>query len=206
MRTARSRFLLALLATALASGCAPQTETVKLFEDRSSARDSYTRLLVVDIASDSELRRELETALVSRLKRTGVDAVASYTRLKNHDGLSQVDIDRTGIDVGADGILITHMVSLETAVERKQGREDVIRTCRGGDPVDYFLYDNKILREPDSVELALTVVVVSNLYDADSGDRIWTIQSTCFRKENLREVFLDEAEAIVRQLRIDGLI
>jgi hypothetical protein len=84
--------------------------------------------------------------------------------------------------------------------------EEILSECRGGDPVDYFLYDHRVLREPDSVHLAHTVVVVTSLYDRSTGNRIWTIQSTCFRKAELSEALVDEAKAIVRQLRFDRLI
>ena len=50
------------------------------------------------------------------------------------------------------------------------------------------------------------MTVVTNLYDVASRDRVWTIQSTCFEKASMEVVLLDEAIAIVRQLRIDELI
>ena len=195
-----------LALAALAVSCAPQTKTVKLYED-GSTRDAYQRLLVVDVANDQELRRAFENQIVSQLKRAGTSAVASHTVLKNSgDGLSQDDINQKSRELGADGILVSHMVSLETEVERGEGREEIVRTCRGGNPVDYFLYDDKVLKEPDSVKLALTVIVVSNLYDSANRDRIWSIQSTCFKKSDLSEVFIDESKAIVRQLQVDNLI
>lgn len=201
-----SLFLIPVLAAILV-GCAPQTETIRLYEDREAGRATYKRLLVVDVAGNPELRRAFENEVVSRLERAGADAVASHTVLKsNEDGLPQEEINRASLEVGADGILVTHVVSLETEVEREQGRENIVRTCRGGNPIDYFLYDNEVLKEPDSVKLALTVIVVSNLYDAASRNRIWGIQSTCFKKSNLPEAFIDEAKAIVKQLQIDNLI
>lgn len=207
MNTRRASLLSALTLAAITAGCAPQTETVKLYEDKSTARGTYQRLLVVDVAGDPELRRAFENEIVSRLERAGAYAIASHTVLKDSEGgLPQEEINRASLEVGADGILVTHVVSLETEVEREQGREDIVRTCRGGNPVDYFLYDNKILKEPDSVKLALNVVVVSNLYDAASRKRIWSIQSTCFDKADLPEVFIDEAKAIARQLKFDDLI
>lgn len=198
--------LSALALSALVASCAPATKTVKLYEDPTT-RNTYERLLVVDVASDQELRRAFENQIVAQLERAGAGAVASHTVLKDSgQGLLQEDVNRKSSEVDADGILVTHMVSLETEVERGQGREDIVRTCRGGSPVDYFLYDDKILKEPDSVRLALTVIVVSNLYDSASRERVWSIQSTCFKKSNLSEVIIDESRAIVRQLQIDDLI
>lgn len=206
MARSRSLLYLAFVIAAVSGGCTPQTETVKLYEDVTSVSTPYTRLLVVDVASDADLRRNFENEIVSRLKKIGSDAVASHTLLKNNDGLLQDDIERVSRETTSDGILITHMVSLETDADNQEGREEIIRTCRQGNPVDYFLYDNVVIKEPDSVRLALTVVVVSNLYDARTGNRVWTIQSTCFRKASLPEALSEESKAIVRQLKTDGLI
>jgi hypothetical protein len=56
------------------------------------------------------------------------------------------------------------------------------------------------------VKIAHTVVAVSNLYDVSDGERVWTIQSTCFEKASMDEVLQEEAKAIVRQLQIDNLV
>lgn len=206
MIKSRSAVFLALIVVVATGGCAPQTETIKLYDDAATVARPYTRLLVVDAASDSDLRRNFENEIVSRLQKIGSDAVPSHTLLKSNDGLLQDDIERVSRETNSDGILITHMVSLETEVENQQGREDLIRTCRQGNPVDYFLYDNVVIKEPNSVRFALTVVVVTNLYDAHTGNRVWSIQSTCFKKAGLPEALTDESKAIVRQLRMDGLI
>jgi len=193
-------------AAVIASACAAQTEVVKLYEDPARASKTYKRLLVVDISSDHDQQRQFENDVVLRLRKERVDAVASYSHLDASKGLLQDDIDRVGDKLGADAILVTHIASVDTSVDRVEGREELESTCRSGDPMDYFLYDHKIIREPDSVKVAHTVIVITNLYDAGSRDRIWTIQSTCFKKASIAETLAEEADAIVRQLRIDGLI
>ena len=120
--------------------------------------------------------------------------------------MQQADLDRVSENVAADAILVTHVASLDTEVDVQKGRTDVVSECRGGDPLDYFLYDHRTITEPDSVRIAHTVTVISNLYDARTRERLWTIQSTCFDKSTMPEVMSEEAIAIVRQLKIDGLI
>lgn len=197
---------LAFIAAFIIGGCAPQTEVVKVYEDPTRTALSYKRLLIVDLSSDHNQQQQFEDEIAGRLRQERVDAIPSYTRLDASNGLRQDDINRLSDEAGADGILVTHIASVDTSVDMEKGREDLKSTCRRGDPVDYFLYDHEMLREPDSVKVALTVVVITNLYDARSHDRIWTIQSTCFEKASIAETLLDEAEAIVRQLRIDELI
>lgn len=57
-----------------------------------------------------------------------------------------------------------------------------------------------------SVKVAHTMIVILNLSAVSSGDRIWTIQSTCFEKTSMSDTLLEEANAIVKQLGIDELI
>lgn len=194
------------VALAVTAACAPQTETLKLYEDPAVGSKAYKRLLVIDISSDHNQQQQFENEVVLKLRKEQVDAIPSYTHLDASKGLLQDDIDRVSEEVGADAILVTHIASVDTSVEQKEGRERIDSTCRSGDPVDYFLYDHKVIREPDSVKVAHTVIVITNLYDASSRDRIWTIQSTCFNKSSMSETFMEEANAIVRQLRIDELI
>ena len=194
------------IAAVFAASCAPQTETVKLYDDPARAAKTYQRLLVVAVSSDHRHQRQFESEIVQRLRQVQVDAIPSYTDLDASSGLLQSDIDRVGQAAGADGILVTHVASVDTSISMLEGRADIESTCRGGDPVDYFLYDHKIVREPDSVKVAHTVVVITNMYDAGSRNRVWTIQSTCFEKTSMSDVLVEEANAIVRQLRIDQLI
>jgi hypothetical protein len=190
----------------LAGGCARHATVEKLYHDRDAGGAGYERLLVIGVASDSGQRRRFEDLLVDRLDEQDVAAVAGYTQLGASPTIMQEEVDEAARATGADAILITHVVSVSSAAELREGRVDIKSQCRGGDPADYFLYDYRELKEPDSVTFAHEVTVVTNLYDARNGERIWTIQSTCFDKADLDTVFGQEAEAIVRQLRRDRLV
>ena len=207
MYTLLRKNLLVATIVLMAGGCAQQpTETIKLFDDLAAVDKPYERLLIVDVSSDPAMQERFEHEMVRGLSGAGVDAVASHPKLGGSDGILQDDIDKLSDEVGADGILITHIASIDTSMDMEEGREDILSTCRGGNPVDFFLYDREVLVEPDSIKVAHTVVVITNLYDAASRKRVWSIQSTCFEKASIDEVLLDETKAIVRQLGIDKLI
>jgi hypothetical protein len=194
------------VAAIIAAGCAPQAEVVKLYDDPARPPAAYERLLVVVVSSDFDQQQQFEHEIVDGLRREQVAASPSHASIDTSDGMLQEDIDRLSDAVGADGILISNVVSVDTRVETTEGRAEIESTCRGGDPVDVFLYDHKVIREPDSVKMAHTVTVVTSLYDTASKSRVWTIQSTCFEKASMAAVVQEEAGAIVRQLRIDELI
>ena len=203
----RFRYAACLVAFLLA-GCAPQTEIVKLYHDtdEGAAHRQFDRFLVVAVAGDRNSRQRLEDLIVFKLRDADARAIPAYTLPGLEESLQQADIDRSARDSDAEGILVTHIVSVDTEASVDTGRTSVTAECRGGDPADYFLYDYDELKEPDTVRLAHTVVAVTNLYAAEDGRRIWTIQSTCFEKASMDEVLEEEADAIARQLRTDDLI
>ena len=206
MNIARLSSLLLTMTIVVIAACVQQTEVIKLYDNSARAGQKYERLLVISIIGDTGTRRRLEELITGHLEAANVTAIAGYTETGLKTTILQDEIDAAARSANADAILITHIVSVDTRLDIDTGRTDIISECRGGDPVDYFLYDHRELKEPDTVKIAHTVVAVSNLYDASDGERLWTIQSTCFEKASMDEVLREEAEAIVRQLQIDKLV
>ena len=206
MKIARALSLFSVLIVFAIVGCAPQTEVIKLYDKSDDISQTYERLLVISVAGDTNSRRRLEELISGHLESANVGAVAGYQETGLKAEMLQDDIDTAAQNANADAILITHIVSVDTRVDLAPGRTDILSECREGDPLDYFLYDYRELKEPDSVKVAHTVVAVTNLYDASNGERLWTIQSTCFEKASMDEVLQEEAKAIVRQLQIDNLV
>lgn len=195
-----------LTALMLASACVKQAEVIRLHDVPEGFDKQYSTLLVVSVASDVGQRRRLEELLSNELVIAGAYGVPSYTETGLRPTILQDAISKAASNSGADGILMTHIVSVDSRLDLEEGQTEIVSECRGGDPVDMFLYDNYEFKEPDNVRLAHTVVAVSSLYDVESDQRIWTIQSTCFDKTSMDEVLREEAVAIVKQLVIDGLI
>lgn len=188
------------------AGCGSQTRVDTLYHDRAADTLPYQQLLVIGIAGDASVRRRIEELITANLADENVAAIAGYTRLGTSTVLLQDAIDAAAASTQSDGILIVHLASTSVTGEVREGRVDVELECRGGSPVDLFLYDRRELREPDSVTLAHEVTMVTNLYDSGSSKRIWTIQSTCFDKTDFDTVLRQEARAIVQQLLRDALV
>ena len=197
---------LTVLLFAVTAACGSQTKIEKLYQDPDVRGVQYQRLLVIGIAGDPDQRRRIEDLLAASLAAENVAATAGYTRLGSSPALLQDDIEQAATATDSDGILIAHLVSVSTKAEVTEGRVEVKSECRGGNPIDYFLYDHEELREPDSVAISHEVIMVTNLYDSQDGTRIWTIQSSCFERSDFDAILQQEAQAIVRQLRRDRLI
>ena len=145
MLTIARRAALASVAAIFASSCAPQTEVVKLYDDPDRAATTYERLLVIAVSSDFDQQQQFENEIITGLRREQVEAIPSYTHVDTSDGVLQQDIDQLSATVGADGILISHVASVGTSVVTAEGRQEIESTCRGGDLVDYFLYDLSLI-------------------------------------------------------------
>lgn len=202
----KEKFIAMLAVLVIVSGCAAQTEIIKMYEDKTVRNQPYDKFLVISVATNIGERRRLEELISSNLESDGTAAVAGHKIMGLTPTVLQRDIDAAATETDADAILITHIVSVDKRVEVQEGRTDVFFECRSGTPTDYFLYDREELKLPDSIMIAHTVIAVTNVYDVASNARRWTIQSTCFEKASMDEVLQDEAKAIVQQLRIDNLI
>ncbi len=205
MTTAPAATIFSLGVLVAIAACVPQTEVIKLYDESAGLDKSYERLLVISVAGDTGTRRRLEELIVSNLETAEVSAIAGYTQTGLKTTMLQEEIDAAAKNANADAILITHIASIDTHMTIEPG-ESILAECRGDESVQYSLYERRELKLADSVKLAHTVVAVTNLYDASNGQRLWTIQSTCFEKASMDEVLQEEARAIVRQLQIDKLV
>lgn len=193
------------LAAVLLAACASKPpEVVKVFENPEAG--AYSKVLVIGVTDDRGTRRGLEDKLTEALTSAGVDATAGHTLTSDKIRLMKSEVNAAAEQAGADAILVTHFVSTETRATEEEGRSDVVSVCRSGDPADYFLYDYDEIKVPNTLKVAHTVVAVSSLYDASNGERLWSIQSTCFDKATFNDVLDEEARVITRQLLNDGLV
>lgn len=205
MANARPAILFSLGALFAIAACMPQTEVIKLYDGSAGLDKKYERLLVISVVGDTGTRRRLEELIVSNLESAGVSAIAGYTETGLKTSLLQDEIDAAARNANADAILITHIASVDTRVTIEPG-SSILAECQGDETMQYSLYEKDELKQDDAVQVAHTVVAVTNLYDSVSGQRLWTIQSTCFEKASMDEVLQEEAKAIVRQLHIDKLV
>ena len=204
MRIELFRSPVLLAAVVLAACAATPPEVVKVFENPEAG--AYSKVLVIGVTDNKGTRRGLEDKLAAELASAGVEATAGHTLTSDKIRLLKSEVNAAAEQAGADAILVTHFVSTETRATEEEGRSELVSVCRSGDPADYFLYDYDVIKVPNTLKVAHTVVAVSSLYDASNGERLWSIQSTCFDKATFDDVLDEEARVITRQLLSDGLV
>ena len=144
--------------------------------------------------------------MASRISNQGTSASAYYSVV----GREQ-DIDReTVIDAvrsnGFDAVLLTRVQSQASDVTVKRGASTAKISRKNDRPVDLFRYDYEVLNNPETINVATTVVLSTELFAASDEKRIWAIESTISDKENITYLIEDAIDMVVDELRKDRLL
>ena len=197
----------ALLLAACAAG--PQTEVTQPLVAGSDA--PYRKVLVVALFSSFEARRYLETEIVTALTAQGVDAIRSTAMMDTKTPV----VPQTFIDMvretGADGVLLTQLTSLDVDSEAKAARP---RATYNYWPTYYWNVFEVELTEyvaPPRINMEHDLVLATQMFSVASREPVWGMDSrsqfTRIAEEGLDyQIFVREAEGIVRNLRRDGVI
>ncbi len=190
----------------LLGACSSTLRTVKTFEDPEYANASFSNILVIGVAGSYENRARWERTMASRISNQGTSASAYYSVV----GREQ-DIDReTVIDAvrsnGFDAVLLTRVQSQASDVTVKRGASTVKVSRKNDRPVDLFRYDYEVLNNPETINVATTVVLSTELFAASDEKRIWAIESTISDKENITYLIEDAIDMVVDELRKDRLL
>lgn len=188
----------------LLTGCAGSAGVTKTLDETGGAR--FDNVLVIAVAHDYSGRAMLERAVVSRIRATGSSATAYYTVVGNNP---PIDRSRVVEEVRAgnfDSVLLTRVKDQGIDASVRSGPADAKATAKGGNPFNLFRYDYEELNEPEIIDLNRTVVLTTELYAAAGERKVWAVETTSSNKPNIGELVESSAEAIVAQLRRDGLV
>jgi hypothetical protein len=180
---------LGLLMAATAVG----DEVVKTFEDRMFA-GPVAKVLIVGAHPENSVRAQFENTVGRALRNLGVNSEPSVYRMSGGQELTADTLVAAARNANADAVLVTRVVDVQT-----HNREGT---------AGFSEYFQKYAAYEDPLPLATThtVLVQSDLYLVEGQKRIWAVESTAVEKANLFGVIDGIADAVIAQLRADGLI
>lgn len=136
----------------------------------------FRSLVIVGVSKDTAIRRNFEDAFSGALAARGVSATSSY-RLVPADAEPTMAALRTA-DRGAQAILMTHLVGTD---ERQVFHPPAWEPAPLG--LGYYGYDRyyrhvySYVYRPGYYTQHRYVTLESNLYDAASGDLVWSMRT-----------------------------
>lgn len=164
----------------------------------------YDRLLVVDLTADANHRRDSETRLVDLLAGKNVTATPSHRLWNEPVTFDSEIISASAKEIGAQGILITEIGTIDAEFERIEERTDIKMTCRGGS--ELFLYDYEEITTPAQLKIKQHIVLGASLYRSADGRKLWSIETDCLDACSAREAAARHAQNAVNRLEIEGFI
>jgi hypothetical protein len=190
------------------SGSQQVTETQKL----STAADApYSNLLVIFLTESFDSRRYLETEIVKKLAEHGTHAVRSTAMMDSRTPVTRPTFQAMVDEIGADAVLVTQLAAAQskgTVVDMNPQSTHIIR------PTYYYNVFSVELTEyvaPQGVDFEHELSLATQLYSVQAKDVVWAMESKskikqAFDKGPDYSIYVDEAGALVTQLRNGGLV
>jgi hypothetical protein len=215
----RDLVCLVTLAGVLALGAACSSTTVTGSWRNPDFTGSIRTVYVVGIAKQETHRRIFEDEFSRKLQTLGITGIPSYRDLAEPQQASKEAIDERVRQQGADSVLVTRIIGKRTEEVVMPGR---ITSYGSGPyygqpyrytPDPYYrhwgsYYDRSFdtIYEPPTVTKVQVVTIEANLYEAKSGELIWSAQLDTVLKGNTQRQITDFIEAVTRDLRSQGVL
>ncbi|MHA7809690.1 MAG: YajG family lipoprotein [Marinobacter adhaerens] len=199
-------YLRALLATLFAvlflAGCAsgPEVKSISKAPDVSNAPRN---LLVLAISAKENNRKQMESALVSRLRAEGFQAEpygpAPSLPWEDSDALRERVKERLQAQT-ADGVLTVSLVRKNRQIEYVPNQvvfNPVTTNIGALASVTYM----ETMTIPDRYEESTEYILRTTLFDTDSGKAIWQMFSSTVDPKSLEQAAREFARVAVRELQ-----
>lgn len=197
------------LAAAMLIVAACETTAVTEVERAARAKNldnaPYSMILVVGAAHKADTVRAFEAVLVEELANYDTRARAMH-KVRAGTELSESLIKEAAEEIGADAVLVTTVDRVDTEVNVGEQRVDLKERPQRGGLADFFRHEyEEVVSEP-SVDVKFTASIVTDVYDVQTNQRIYTVESATARAKTPEEVIVAESAAIAERMHKDGII
>jgi len=191
--------------------CSSVTHVTRTQELSETAKVPYQKVLVIALFDSFDPRAYLEKEVVTRLKALGVEAVASTTMMNSRTPVTRATFVAMVREIGADAVLVSQLTALSTTGKVKDMRPEATYNIRPTYYYNVFSVDLQEYVEPQSVELSYELALATEVYDVGTRVPIWAIETQSKIVNNKDQVqnydiYIQEADAIVKHLLMDGLV
>lgn len=206
--------ILRLSIVAIILGCFVACETNKPIQETSVDRvfkapiiknAPYSKLLVIGATPSRETSRMIEEGLILELASMRVEAHSFVKESSSTEATEDAVLEIVN-EKNIDGVVVVSLKLEGAEVMTRDERVDLDVDVRGGSLLDYFRYDYREITRPSYSEYTVDVILVSDFYDVESQDRIYSVESSTAHGETTHKIVIDESKAIVARLRKDRLI
>jgi len=199
-------FIFALIGVLLLASCSgPSTSVTGVKRVDYLPNAPYANVLVIGVSKNPGTARLFANALAAELTNEKTTALPNHTE-NDADVLTEQQVREIVNKMQADAVVVSSVKHIDIGTSVEKSRTDVERTRKNESLVDFFRYDYKEVATPEIISLDYKVELTTDVYDALTGDKIYTIESSTMHAETSFEVIVSETAAIAKQLRKGGLV
>ncbi|MGI9270278.1 MAG: hypothetical protein ACR2QT_00770 [Woeseiaceae bacterium] len=199
-----------LVASAILGACSGSQ--VATTQELSAAADApYENVLVIFLADSFDSRRYLETEVVKKLQENGTNAVRSTSMMDTRTPVTRETFLTMVEGINADAVLVTQLAALESSGTVVNMNPQATYNFRPTYYYNVWSVDLQEYREPQAMEFEHKLSLATQLFSANSKDVVWAMESKSDIRQKFDDgrdysIYVDEAAAIVRNLKRGGLI
>ncbi len=201
-----------LVASVLLAGCTG-VSAKGTWQDGAVRSQTFTRLLVVGVSPDLNLRCAFESTFASQLQSASTTVISSCDKMNSKEPLTRENIARVVAEVHADAVLATRLVSSSIG-EREGGSQDTRGTSLyKAQDYGYGMYGMPVTYVEFQTAQPLTSItsslhVVTRVYQTSDAALVYTVDTTTKAKEvtSTEATLMTVAIPTAARLRSAGLI
>ena len=174
---------------------------------------TYTRLLVIGVSPDRNLRCAFESAFGSQLASASTTVISSCDKMSAKEPLTRENVERVATSVHADAVLATRLVSMNFG--HGQGNTNDMRgdSVYKADDFAYGAYGMPVTTvdfqtAPPLTSITSSIHVVTKLYETHGATLIYTVDTITKSQEidSTEATLMTIAAPTADRLRRAGLI
>jgi hypothetical protein len=204
-----TRALLVLILAGFITSCTTHVSLRETWRSPEASSKTYKKLLVMGISPNNNLRETFENILAETLQEHGVEAVRSYTLIKNLNKFDSSQLQMLAREAGADAVIITRGISKSEHANYQYAMGTVERKT--------VVYEDT---QPDSSSVIVMSAIgiapretdieqaelLTRLFDAQSDKQIWLARSSLYEAEDRAGACWRLSALLVKALSKDHII
>ena len=197
-------FVIAAMAAAC-TGPTAHTHVDRVARAKELPNAPYKRVLIVGTAARASTAREFEEVLAKELTNNHTYAFG-YHRAASRADVKEEVVRQLVADLDADAILFITGSLVSAQREVTGSRTDLQAQVKGGGLVDFFRYDYREAKTPAKTDYRVNVQFTTDMFDVESEERIYTVESRTEFAETTSEIVVNEAQELAKRMRKDKLV
>ncbi len=193
------RYLLLMMVMLVGAAC---TNTTLVSTWSSPKPPGYHKLLVVGISTNPATRRIFEDTFSREAATKHVIAIPSYQYAPETGKLDKARLAQVVGQSGADALLIMRLVAVDRRLIQTPGYWSPAR----GSPYGYYDYYWYGYYEPPRIYERTTVILENNVYDAKSGEIMWSGTTRTIDPVALADELKEVSKVVIEKMSSDGLL